>query len=288
MLDYHKLRAWRSPEIKQTLNARDAMLYALGVGMGQDPLDKRQLRYATECDQQVVPTIAAVLTYPGFWIRDEVQLGIDATKVVHGEQRIEQHQTIPIGVPLVGVTNVSRVVDKGPGKGALIYVEKHIREAASNAAVATCYQVLFCRNDGGFSAKGGGDPPAEALQATPQRAPDLVVNLTSRPESALVYRLSGDMNPLHSDPEVARKAGFERPILQGLATYGMACHGILSAFCDYDARRLQSIAARFSAPVFPGDSIELHCWREGAEVGFLARVPERDSVVLSHGRAVCR
>jgi acyl dehydratase len=287
MLDYHKLRAWRSPEIRQTLNARDAMLYALGIGLGQDPLDQRQLRYATEQDQQVVPTMAAVLTYPGFWVRDEAHLGIDATKVVHGEQRIEQHRPIPIGVPLVGVTSVSRVVDKGPNKGALVHVEKRIREEASNAAVATCYQVLFCRNDGGFSAQGGGDAPAEPLQVTPERAPDEVVSLRSRPESALVYRLSGDMNPLHSAPDVAHKAGFDRPILQGLATYGMACHGILAAFCDYDVARLRSIAARFSAPVFPGDAIELHCWREGTEVAFMARVPERNSVVLSHGRAIC-
>lgn len=286
MLDYDKLRAWRSPEIRQTLSARDAMLYALGMGMGQDPLDMRQLSYATERDQQVVPTMAAVLTYPGFWVRDEAQLGIDATKVVHGEQTIEQHRPIPIGVPLVGVTHISRVVDKGPGKGALVYVEKHIREEASNALVSTCHQVLFCRGDGGFSTQGGGDEAAPALQATPQRTPDAVMQLASRPESALVYRLSGDMNPLHSDPEVALKAGFPRPILQGLATYGMACHGLLATFCDYDAARLKSIAARFSAPVFPGDVIDLHFWREGTQISFVARVAERDSVVLSHGHAV--
>ena len=287
MLDYEKLRAWSSPEIRQTLDARDAMLYALGIGIAQDPLDMRQLRFATERDQQVVPTMAAVLSYPGFWVRDEAHLGIDFTKVVHGEQCIEQHQPIPIGVPLVGVTRVTRVVDKGPGKGALVYVEKNIREEASDAPIATCQQVLFCRNDGGFSAHGGGDAPTAPLEATPQRAPDIVVPLQSRPESALIYRLSGDMNPLHSDPEVAVKAGFARPILQGLATYGMACHGILGTFCDYDAARLRSIAARFSAPVFPGDAIELHCWREGAEIRFSAQVPERNSVVLSHGRALC-
>ena len=287
MLDYEKLRAWRSPEIKQTLGARDAMLYALGIGMAQDPLDKQQLRYATERNQQVLPTMAAVLTYPGFWVRDEAQLGIDFTKVVHGEQRIEQHQPIPIGVPLVGVTSVRRVVDKGPGKGALVYVEKHIREDSSHKAIATCYQTLFCRNDGGFSTNGGGDAPALGLDATPQRPPDIVVSLQSRPESALVYRLSGDMNPLHSDPEVALKAGFPRPILQGLATYGMACHAILATFCDYNAQRLRSIAARFSAPVFPGDTIELHCWREGLNICFTAQVPERNSVVLSHGHALC-
>lgn len=287
MLDYEKLRAWRSPEIRHTLSARDAMLYALGIGMAQNPLDERQLRFATERDQQVAPTMAAVLTYPGFWVRDERQLGIDATKLVHGEQAIEQHRPIPIGVSMVGVTHVNRVVDKGPGKGALVYVEKNIREEESGEPIATCHQVLFCRGNGGFSSQGGGDPPAPALQPTPQRPPDNVVTLASRPESALIYRLSGDMNPLHSDPSFALKAGFPRPILHGLATYGMACHGLLATFCDYEAARLKSISARFSAPVFPGDSIELHFWRDGQQVSFLARVPERDSMVLSHGQAVC-
>jgi acyl dehydratase len=123
--------------------------------------------------------------------------------------------------------------------------------------------------------------------ATPERAPDVVVSRTTRAEAALIYRLSGDMNPLHADPDVASRAGFPRPILHGLATYGMACHALIEAFCSHEAARLRSLEVRFSSPVFPGDAIEFQYWREGGEIALRALVPERKVVVLTHGRAVC-
>jgi len=287
MLDYEKVRRWQSPEIRQVLSPRDAMLYALGLGIGQDPLDPRQLRFATEKNQQVMPSIAALLGYPGPWMRHDRALGIDALRLVHGEQAIELNQPIPLGVPLLGVSRVTRVVDKGTGKGALVYVEKSIREESSGALVASSRQTLFCRGDGGFSVAGGGDGPAPPMIATPERAPDVVVSRTTRAEAALIYRLSGDMNPLHADPDVASRAGFPRPILHGLATYGMACHALIEAFCSHEAARLRSLEVRFSSPVFPGDAIEFQYWREGGEIALRAQVPERKVVVLTHGRAVC-
>jgi acyl dehydratase len=229
-----------------------------------------------------------VLCYPGLWMRDTPDLGIDFTRIVHGEQSTWLHRPIPVGVPLVGRSRVTRVVDKGEGKGALLVVEKLISLATSGEPVVRCEQVIFCRGDGGFSAQGvGSDMPGEALQATPDSPPDLVLQMTTRPEMALIYRLSGDLNPLHSDPAFARRAGFDRPILHGLATYGVACHGLLKAYCNYDPSHLKSIRARFSAPAFPGDSIELAFWHRGPDIAFRATVPARQVTVLSHGRAVC-
>lgn len=287
MLDYEKVRNWVSADIPHSCTAKDAMLYALGVGMGQDPLDREELRYVTENDLRVLPSMAAVMAYPGAWMRDERELGIDFLRLVHGEQCIVLHRPLPAVGTLVGRSRVVRIVDKGPGKGALIQVEKLLSEADSGVALATCHSTVFCRGDGGFSRNGGGDPPGPQLRATPETPPDLTLDLQTRPEAALIYRLSGDFNPLHSDPDIAAKAGFPRPILHGLASYGVACHGLVKAYCQYDPARLKSISARFSAPTFPGDLIRLECWKSGDELAFRARVLARDVTVLSHGRALC-
>jgi len=166
-------------------------------------------------------------------------------------------------------------------------VEKTITDEATGQLLATAEQVLFLRGDGGFSRGGGGDEAAPALPAPPDTAPDAVLELPSRPEAALVYRLSGDINPLHVDPAVAARAGFPRPILHGLATWGKAAYGIVQRFCDHDPARLQSVRARLTAPVYPGETLLLECWRVAAgEVAFRGRVKERDVVVLNHGRAL--
>ena len=285
MLNYEKVRNWRSAEVRHTYTAKDVMLYALGLGMGHDPLNRDELRFVYERDLRVVPSMAAVLASPGFWVRDNAELGIDYVRLVHGEQSVTIHQPLPPGGTVIGQTHVTRVVDKGTGKGALVYSEKRITDAADGALLATTASVTFCRADGGFSANGGGDAPGEALQATPDTQPDMVLDFETRPEAALVYRLSGDINPLHVEPDVAAKAGFPKPILHGLATYGVACRGLVQACCKFDPARLKSISARFSAPAYPGDVIRLECWNLGDEVAFRARVPARDVVVLSHGRA---
>ncbi|MEK0417665.1 MAG: hypothetical protein RI949_1671 [Pseudomonadota bacterium] len=287
MLNYDKVRHWESQDIEQVLQPKDVMLYALGVGLGQDPMDREQLKFTTEKHLEVLPTMAAVLTYPGFWMRDAPGVGIDVVRLVHGEQSVFLHHPLPAQGVLKGRSRVTRVVDKGPGKGALVHVEKVIRDASSDQLLATCEAVVFCRGDGGFSAQGGGDEPAPPLKATPDATPDAVLEFQTRPEMALIYRLSGDYNPLHCDPDVATQAGFAQPILHGLATYGVAGHLLLKAFCDNDPARLKSLRARFSAPTFPGDLIRLECWRSEEEVAFRAVVPARQAVVLSHGSARC-
>lgn len=286
MIDYDKTRAWRSGDVRHAYTSKDSILYALGLGIGSDPLDPKQLRFTYEKDLVALPTMAAVLASPGPWMRERTELGMDFLKLVHGEQGVTLHAPMPAAATLIGRSRVVRIVDKGEGKGAVMHVEKELSDEATGALIATAEQVLFLRGDGGFSRHGGGDEAAPALPATPDTAPDLVVDLPTRPDAALLYRLSGDLNPLHVDPAVAARAGFPRPILHGLATYGAACHGIVKAFCDYDPARLKSIRARLSSPVFPGETIRLECWRtaDGA-IAFRGRVDERNVVVLTHGRA---
>lgn len=295
MMDAEKTRAWHSGDVRQAYGTRDTLLYALALGLGADPLDPARLCFTYEKDLVALPTLAAVLASPGFWMRERAELGIDYTRLVHGEQRVTLHRPLAPQGTLVGRSRVTRLVDKGEGKGALMHVEKTLHEESGGAAVATCEQVLFLRGDGGFSRAGGSrsDDPAPPLPATPEGAPERVLDIPTRPEAALLYRLCGDLNPLHADPAFAARAGFPRPILHGLATYGMACHGLLSAFCDSDPARLQSIAARLSAPVFPGETLRLEAWRAPASAGapalaFRVRVVERDLIVLSHGHATLR
>ena len=286
MLDYRKTRAFDSGPVRQAYAARDTMLYALGLGFGSDPLDPAQLRFVYEKELQAMSTMAAVLASPGFWMRDRKDIGIDAMKIVHGEQAVTLHALLPVQGAVIGLTQVTRIVDKGEGKGAVLHAEKRLEDERSGQLLATVESVYFCRGDGGFAqGNGESDPPAEAAPATPERAPDGTFDMVTRPEQALVYRLSGDINPLHVDPAVAAKLGFSRPILHGLATWGMAGRGIVMACGGGDAAVLKGLRARLSAPVLPGDTLRLEYWREGEGVAFRMRALERDVIVLTNGQA---
>lgn len=287
MIDYEKTRAWRSGPVRHAYTTRDTILYALGVGFGADPLDANELRYVYEKELGAVPTMAAVLASPGFWMRERKELGIDFLKLVHGEQGVTIHSPLPAAGTLIGESRVSRIVDKGEGKGAVMHVEKTLTDEADGRLLATVEMVLFLRGDGGFSKNGGGDEAAPAAPAVPEGEPDARIELPTRADAAVLYRLSGDTNPLHVDPAVAAKAGFDKPILHGLATYGNACRGILARYCGHDASRLKSIRARLTSPVYPGETLVLECWRAGEnEIAFRASVKERGVQVLANGRAM--
>jgi acyl dehydratase len=278
---YDKLLALKIPDVVQTYGAKDCMLYALGVGLGLDPMSDEELAFVYERNLKVLPTMAVVLGYPGFWVK-ELDTGIDWVKVVAGEYDLVLHQPLAPFGSVIGHTRVIEIVDKGPGKGAVVYAERTIDDQTSGARIATIVQTTFCRGDGGF-----GGPPREQrpVHPIPERPPDLAYDLPTRPEMALIYRLSADPNPLHADPAVATAAGFPRPILHGLATFAVAARAILKSFCGYEPARLTAIAGRFSAPVFPGETIRTELWRDGNVVSFRARVLERDVVALNNGRA---
>ncbi|HYF18661.1 MAG TPA: MaoC/PaaZ C-terminal domain-containing protein [Ramlibacter sp.] len=289
-IDYRQIKDYPFPEVRQTYQDRDTMLYALSLGVGQDPMDPAALAYVYEGSPgglRVLPTQAVVLGHPGFWIQDPA-LGIDWVKVLHGEQRLHMHRPLPPAATLIGRNRVTRLIDKGEGKGALIVVERRLEDEAGTL-YATVESVTFCRGDGGYSQARGGQPsdePPTPLQATPEdRAPDQVDDQPIRPEAALIYRLLADRNPLHADPGVARKAGFERPILHGLAGYGLACRAVLRRCAGDDPTRLRSFQLRFASPMYPGETLRTEMWVDGSTVRFRARMVERNVVVLSHGTA---
>ena len=276
-VDYARLLNFPIPEVRQRITARDTILYALSVGLGQDPLDQRQLDYVDQHRAlRALPTMAVVLAYPGFWLRDP-RTGVDAVRLVHGEQGITLHRPLPVEGEVIGRTRVTGLIDKGAGKGALLYSEKQLIDAATGDLLAVTSSTTFLRGDGGFGGPAGPVRPAHVL---PETAPDLTVDLPTRPEQALYYRLNGDDNPLHADPDVAEKAGFPRPILHGLCTLGVVAHALLRMLGHYDSRRFRQLDLRFSAPVFPGETIRTEIWRDGS---FRARVVERDVVVVNNG-----
>ena len=278
---YEKLLALKIPEAEHAYTEKDAMLYALGVGLGHDPLDAKQLDFVYEKNLKALPTFAAVLGYPGFWVR-ELDTGIDWVKIVNGEQGITLHQPLKPSGTVIGKSRIVEIIDKGAGKGALVYTERKVTDKATGALIATVTQTTFARADGGF-----GGPPRESppVHKIPDRAADLMCDLGTRPEQAMIYRLSADRNPLHIDPKVAKAAGFDRPIFHGLGTFGVVGHALLRSVCDYDPTKVRSFAGRFSAPVFPGETIRTEFWRDGDVVSFRASVPERNVVVMNNGRA---
>jgi len=284
MLDYHKLKNHDLGLVTHTYTQRDTMLYALGIGMGMDPLDAQQLPFVYEKNLRMVPSMVAVLGGPGTNWRDE-KFGIDWVKLVHGEQRIRIFKPLPVAATVTATNKIVSLTDKGAGKGAVMMTERTLYEMGSAEPLASTTQIAFLRGNGGFSAVSGvSDPGPDSLPAVPDSKPDIEVELPSLQQSALIYRLSGDYNPLHVDPEVARAAGFSKPILHGLCTFGMAAHAVLKACCGYDGERIKSMAMRFTAPVYPGETVAFQIWRGASgKLHLRARIPAREVIVLNGG-----
>ena len=285
--DPQRLKSRAFPEVRQQVDLHFTRLYALALGLGNDPLDERSLRYVYEGAPgglKALPSMAVVLGYPGFWAR-EPDTGIDWVRLLHAEQRLVIHRPLPATGTFVGVSRVTGLTDKGADKGALMVTERRITDAAGTL-YASLQHVTMLRGNGGFAARGQpSDPGLEPLPAAPDAPPALTDAQPTRPETALVYRLLGDDNPLHADPAVARAAGFERPILHGLASFGIATRAVLRQCAGDEPGRLRSIAVRFASPVYPGETLVTELWPDGSRVQFQVRVRERDRVVLSHGVA---
>ena len=199
--------------------------------------------------------------------------------VVHGEQGITLHQPMPSNADVFLDTRVINCFDRGESKGAIIETETKVRLKKDDSPLCTLISKTFARGDGGF---GGEDVPA----STPielDSNPDIVHEVTTTEDQALIFRLSGDSNPLHSDPNFAKMAGYPKPILHGLCSYGVACRSIVETLCEKDSKKLKKFNVRFSSPVFPGETIVTEMWKKNDEIHFQSKVKERDKVVLKNG-----
>lgn len=280
-INYEALRNWPFPERVDRYTANDSMLYALGVGYGSDPCLESELPFVQENNTVAVPTILAVIGAPNAWAADSAT-GIDYLKLLHGEHRMTFHAPIRAAGAVRSTTRVSAVIDKGQDKGALVVTQRDIADADTGTALASIEHVSFCRADGGF---GNGDASIEPLPDTPARQPDRVIEFPTTPQSALLYRLNGDWNPVHISPATARAAGFERPILHGLCSFGMAARAVIRASCNGEPDRLKSFSTRFSAPMYPGETLRVEIWDAEGAVHFRALAQKRNKVVLSSGYA---
>jgi acyl dehydratase len=267
--------------VEQTLSPQDAMLYGLALGFGSDPCDAKQLRFVYEQQLEVFPSMAITLCYPGRTEPSPLEGKLDPRQVLHVFQGFELMRPIPIGRALVGQHKTTGVHDKGP-RGVLWTYENRVRERDSGALVCVLQGASMSRVGGVAADPAGSTPPPRAL---PRRPPDAVTDIPTLPQAALIYRLCGDLNPLHADPVLAREGGFPQPILHGRCTFGVAARAIVEALCPDEAGRLRAMEARFSAPVFPGETVRTEMWVEGLEVQFRCTVPERELVVLQHGFA---
>jgi acyl dehydratase len=272
------------PTREQSYDERDVMLYALGVGLGDDPMDRTQLRYVYERDLVVLPTLSMVLAHPGFWI-GRPELGLDWAHALHVEQRMEVGDDLPASGRVRGQYRITGISDRGVDKGATLWFEKSLTDVATGRELARLSSALLCRGDGGCGDHGTVPAP---LPDVPAETPDRRVEWLAARNAALIYRLSGDRNPVHVDPDVATKAGFERPILHGLCTLGIAAQ-VLSRSIDPNAsRRIRSLACRFTRPVTPGDALSVEYWARGDAVRFQVRKASDGAVVLGRGEAVIR
>ncbi|WP_316214768.1 MULTISPECIES: MaoC family dehydratase [unclassified Bradyrhizobium] len=282
-INYEDLMALKNIGQTYAYSDREVMLYAYGIGMGADPMDEKELAFVNEaCAEprplKVVPTFASVAA----WGAGPGEMNLNRVLVVDGERDITFHKPLAVAAKITADSTVLAVSDKGKDKGAVIRHQTVLRDE-SGAALATLVASRFARGDGGFGGPSGGIPDPHPV---PARAPDLSVDIATRPDQALVYRLCGDRNPLHSDPEFARRAGFPRPILHGMCTYGITCRAVLQTYADYDPSAFKLHAARFSSPVFPGETVTVDLWKDGNVISFEARVKARGVTVIKNGRTV--
>lgn len=263
--------------IVHSWTSKDALLYAVGVGAGID-----ELAFTTEnshdIPQRVLPTMAAVI---GAGVSGAISAigSFDFAMLVHGEQSFVQHREIPIEGSLTATGTITGIYDKG--SGAVVAVEGECVDNATGELLLTVGSAIFIRGEGGW---GGDRGPSGDRNAAPDRAPDQSVSYRVRPDQALTYRLSGDRNPLHSDPWFAALAGFDRPILHGLCTYGFTGRALLHAMCDSDPAKFRSMEGRFASPVFPGEELTIDMWNAGTGECLFQTRGEDGRVVLVGGR----
>lgn len=282
-IHYPDILSERSERRQFSYSEKDVLLYALAIGMG-DEEGERALSFLYERDLRVVPSAATVLGGSIMPVMHQ-QSGLRASSlnfplVVHGEQKVELHRVLAPADTLFTETRTVGVSDKGADKGALVITETRWT-TRDDAPVATLTNSIFARGDGGFGGPSGGAPEPHS---SPARSPDARAVIGTRLDQALLYRLNGDWNPLHVDPSAAVRAGYPRPILHGLCTYGIACRAVLGVFANFDVSRIRTHAARFAAPAYPGEQLLIDLWRDDDVVSFEVTAIDRGVKVIRNGR----
>lgn len=282
-MNLEALRHYRFEPIEQRLTRRDTMLYALGLGYGSDPVDPAQLRFVYEDGLQAVPSMACVMGYAGFWMQSP-ELGIDWLRLLHGEHYYEIHCPLPVEGLVTARHRITGVDDKGEGRGAVVNFEKSLHDE-SGALLARIEQSNFLRGDGGCGSFG---EPAKARPPLPDRPPDLACEIATTRQIALLYRLSGDYNPVHADPEVAKAAGFPEPWIAGMCSMGLATRAVIARLCDDDPSRIRSMFVRFRNVCFPGETMRYEFYRTDQGARFRVVCKDRGVVVLDRGEVCLR
>ena len=275
-INYDEIMSMTSENVEISYSDKDSILYSLGVGLGNDPMNMAELRYVYENSQVALPSMATNFQYHSPLL---LRANINFILVVHGEQKLSFTNPLPVSGDFISNAKVIGCYDKGPGKGAIIDVETTINLKKDNTEICKLVSTTFARGDGGF---GGPESPKNEM-FKPEGDPDVVHEIKTKPDQALIFRLSGDYNPLHSDPNFAKTAGFKKPILHGMCTYGIACRSLVESVCEGDAKRLKKFDCRFSSPVYPGETIVTEIWKDGSKVYYQSKVKERDKIVIKIG-----
>lgn len=268
--------------VESSWTSKDCLLYALGVGAGMSDPTGFELEFTTEnsqsVDQRALPTQAVVL--PAFGTAMANIGTFNPAMLVHGGQKITLHREIPVSGTIISTSEITGIYDKG--KGALVEINLDSNLKDGGEPLFTSVFSAFIRGEGGF---GGDRGPSGPKNVAPERDPDQSITYQTREDQALLYRLSGDRNPLHSDPEFAKLAGFDKPILHGLCTYGFTGRALLHGLCDSDPARFKSMEGRFSSPVFPGEALTVNMWIDGNEAVFQT-LGDDGRIVLDAGLCV--
>jgi acyl dehydratase len=283
-LNLDVVKNWDFPVMHHTYTEKDAILYALSLSCGMETGRPNDLSFIYEKGLQAIPTLVNNLCHPGFWITD-ARTGIDSSRAVHAHHQVNFHSMVPVAGTVRAQTKILDVVDRGVDKGAMLIFGREIYDESTDTLIATIRHSTLCRADGGFShhpAVLGAAAKSDSARE-PDRAPDHVVDYVSTPQAALMYRLGADPNPLHVDPAVARAAGFDRPIMHGLCTFGMVARGAIESLCGGLASRLASVELRFLAPIFPGERLRIEWTVAGASARYRVSIPDRNSVLIASG-----
>lgn len=279
-IDHDHLKSLRARDERVEYSARDTALYALAVGLGRDPSDRAELAYVVgNGELKTLPSMAPVLR-PLSLLDD---CGWDASKVVPLSVTVALERPLEEAGVLLADSHVIGLLDRGAGAGAEVTVVTRARRERDGQPAFTVTRSLLARGDGGF---GGPRGPAAAPIPFPDRPPDLTHAIETRLDQALLFRLLGDQNPIHALPAAAKAAGLERPILHNLCSFGIGCHALLRVVCEYDHTLMRTLSATWTGPVYPGDTLLAEIWQQANVLSFRLRVPERNALVLDHGRCV--